>query len=93
MTAGPTTLDARPRLVGKAVLRYDEVRRTHLLLLPERVVRLNPSAAAILARCDGSATVAEIAAALAAQFRGGDVAGDVTAFLAEAAGHGWVEVA
>lgn len=90
--SGPTALDARPRLVGKAVLRYDEVRRTHVLLLPERVVRLNPSAAAILARSDGSATVAEIAATLAAEFdTSNDVTSDVAAFLTDAAGHGWIE--
>ena len=89
--SGPPALDTRPRLVGKAVLRCDQVRGSHVLLLPERVVRLNASAAAILARCDGSSTVAEIVAGLEAEFGTSDLTGDVSAFLAEAAGHGWVE--
>ncbi len=84
-------LSARPRLVRKAVLRYDEVRQTHVLLLPERVVKLNASGAAILARCDGSATVAEIVEKLEAEFDATDLTTDVTSFLTVAADHGWVE--
>lgn len=84
-------LSARPRLVRKAVLRYDQVRQTHVLLLPERVVKLNASSAAILARCDGTATVSEIIEKLQAEFQATGIASDVTAFLTAAAGHGWVE--
>lgn len=88
---GSTALETQPRLVGKAVLRYDQVRKIHVLLLPERVVRLNDSGAAILARCDGSATVAEIIATLQEKFNAADLTSDVTAFLTAAASHGWIE--
>ena len=37
-----------PRLVTGARLRYDEVREEHQLLIPEGVVRLNPTAAEVL---------------------------------------------
>ena len=43
----------RPRLVTGARLRYDDVRDEHILLVPEGVVRLNPSAAEVLELCDG----------------------------------------
>jgi pyrroloquinoline quinone biosynthesis protein D len=82
---------ATPRLTAKAVLRYDQVRETHLLLLPERVVQLNRSSAAILALCDGSKTIEAIVAHLEAQFATGDLTPDVTAFLRDAHQHGWVE--
>ena len=38
----------RPRLVTGARLQYDDVREEHVLLVPEGVVRLNPTAAAVL---------------------------------------------
>ena len=33
----------RPRLVTGARLQYDDVRSEHVLLIPEGVVRLNPT--------------------------------------------------
>ncbi len=44
----PLDADSKPRLVRKARLRYEEVRKMDLLLLPERVVKLNPTGATIL---------------------------------------------
>ncbi len=82
---------ARPRLVTKAMLRYDPVRESNLLLLPERVVRLNESSAAILARCDGSRTVKELIEALEQEYGTDGLAADVTAFLNAAREHGWVQ--
>ena len=46
--SGQLSLESRPALVRKARLRYEEVRQADLLLLPERVVKLNPTGAAIL---------------------------------------------
>ena len=67
----------RPRLVTGARLRYDEVREEHQLLIPEGVVRLNPTAAEVLELCDGERSVDEIVATLAARYDGADLAGDV----------------
>jgi pyrroloquinoline quinone biosynthesis protein D len=67
----------RPRLVTGARLRYDEVREEHQLLIPEGVVRLNPTAAEVLELCDGQRSVDEIVATLAARYDGADLAGDV----------------
>jgi pyrroloquinoline quinone biosynthesis protein D len=67
----------RPRLVTGARLRYDEVREEHVLLVPEGVVRLNPTAAAVLELCDGQRSVDEIVGALSARYEGSDLRQDV----------------
>jgi pyrroloquinoline quinone biosynthesis protein D len=67
----------RPRLVTGARLRYDEVREEHVLLIPEGVVRLNPTAAQVLELCDGERSLDDIASALSARYQGADVRDDV----------------
>jgi len=67
----------RPRLVTGARVRYDEVRQEHVLLIPEGVVRLNPSAAEVLELCDGERSLDDIVGALAARYEGADVRDDV----------------
>ena len=67
----------RPRLVTGARLQYDEVREEHMLLVPEGVVRLNPTAVAVLELCDGERSVDEIVSTLSAQYDGADVRDDV----------------
>jgi pyrroloquinoline quinone biosynthesis protein D len=67
----------RPRLATGARLRYDEVREEHQLLVPEGVVRLNPTAAEVLELCDGERSLEEIVGALAARYGGADLRDDV----------------
>jgi pyrroloquinoline quinone biosynthesis protein D len=67
----------RPRLVTGARLRYDEVREEHVLLIPEGVVRLNPSAAEVLELCDGERSLDDIVGALSARHAGADLGDDV----------------
>jgi pyrroloquinoline quinone biosynthesis protein D len=67
----------RPRLVTGARLHYDDVREEHVLLVPEGVVRLNPTAAAVLELCDGERSVDEIVGALSARYQGSDLRDDV----------------
>jgi pyrroloquinoline quinone biosynthesis protein D len=66
-----------PRLAIGARLRYDDVREEHLLLIPEGVVKLNPTAAEVLGLCDGERTVDDIAGALSERYGGADVRDDV----------------
>jgi pyrroloquinoline quinone biosynthesis protein D len=66
-----------PRLVTGARLQYDEVREEHMLLVPEGVVRLNPTAVAVLELCDGERSVDEIVSTLSARYEGADVRDDV----------------
>ncbi len=67
----------RPRLLTGARLRYDEVREEHVLLIPEGVVRLNPTAAEVLQLCDGQRSLDDIVGALSARYEGADVRDDV----------------
>jgi pyrroloquinoline quinone biosynthesis protein D len=67
----------RPRLATGARLRYDEVREEHVLLVPEGVVRLNPTAAEVLELCDGERSLDDIVGALSARYDGADLRDDV----------------
>jgi pyrroloquinoline quinone biosynthesis protein D len=67
----------RPRLVAGARLRYDDVREEHQLLIPEGVVRLNPTAAEVLGLCDGERSLDDIVGELSARYDGADVREDV----------------
>ena len=76
--------DARPRLPRGGRLREDRVRERWVLLAPERVVKLNPIAVEVLKLCDGSRSLAEIVAGLAARFNADParVGADVRALIA-----------
>jgi len=65
---------ARPRLARHVRLSFCRTRQRHILQLPETVVVLHGSGAAVLELCDGRRTVAEIVAELATRYR--DVPGD-----------------
>jgi pyrroloquinoline quinone biosynthesis protein D len=67
----------RPRLVTGARLQYDEVREEHMLLVPEGVVRLNPTAAEVLELCDGERSLEEIVDTLSGRYEGPDLRSDV----------------
>ena len=76
--------DARPRLPRSARVQFDDVRGRPVLLYPEGAVFLNETGAEILRLCDGSRTVADIAAELGARYEA-DVLADVRAYLEQLA--------
>jgi pyrroloquinoline quinone biosynthesis protein D len=80
----------RPRLVTGARLHYDDVREEHVLLIPEGVVRLNPTAAEVLDLCDGERSLDDIAGALSARYEGADVSADVRELVDAMARRGFV---
>jgi pyrroloquinoline quinone biosynthesis protein D len=53
------------------------VREEHVLLVPEGVVRLNPTAAAVLELCDGERSLDEIVDTLSARYEGSDLRDDI----------------
>jgi len=75
----------KPRLRKGVRLTFDRTRDTHVLLFPEGVLVPNATAAAVLALCDGEATVAQIATRLGERFAGVR-AQDVTDVLARLEG-------
>lgn len=81
---------ARPRLAAKARLKWDAVRTKHLLLFPEGVLVLNPTAQAVLTLCDGARTVADIIKSLVAQYASEAIDGDVRDILQRLADKGLV---
>jgi pyrroloquinoline quinone biosynthesis protein D len=70
------TAQSRPRLWKFARVQFDEARQRNVLQYPEGAVLLNDTAAEILALCDGTRTLAEIAAVLQERY-GSDVQNDV----------------
>jgi pyrroloquinoline quinone biosynthesis protein D len=82
----------RPRLITGARLQYDDVRSEHVLLIPEGVVKLNPTAAEVLGLCDGERSLDEIAGALSARYEGADVHDDVRELVEAMAQKGLVVI-
>jgi pyrroloquinoline quinone biosynthesis protein D len=79
-----------PRVAAKARLQWDGVRNRHILLYPEGLVALNPTAAEILGLCDGQRTVEEIVAVLGSRYASGGITADVQELLAGLAAKGLV---
>jgi pyrroloquinoline quinone biosynthesis protein D len=74
-------------------VRFDRLSGGHVLLAPERGFRLNESAAAILALCDGRRSLLEIARELAPPAREALVLADVLALVERLRGRGLLTVA
>jgi pyrroloquinoline quinone biosynthesis protein D len=83
---------ARPALGHGLRLQWEPAQEAHVLLFPEGQVRLNGSAGAIMTRCDGVRTVAEIVADLEKAYGASGLAADVEAFVALALEKRWLEL-
>jgi len=84
--------NARPRIGRGFRLQWEEAQQAHVLLYPEGMVKLNGSAGAILSRCDGERTIAEIVADLEAVYGATGLEGDVKAFVEFALEKNWLEL-
>ncbi|MBV8782771.1 MAG: pyrroloquinoline quinone biosynthesis peptide chaperone PqqD [Gammaproteobacteria bacterium] len=83
----------RPRIPPGLRLQWEEAQQSHVLLYPEGMVKLNASAGAILARCDGVRTVADIIGDLERSYGATDLGHDVGSFIALALEKRWLELA
>lgn len=94
-----------PKLAPKGRLKFDKVRGKHLLLLPEKVVVLNETAASILTLCNGKETVHTITEKLrnSIKVHSSETDGnawpdfekmeqDISHFLGEMVEQGWVVI-
>ncbi|WP_235839843.1 pyrroloquinoline quinone biosynthesis peptide chaperone PqqD [Derxia lacustris] len=79
-----------PRLVAPLHLRWEAAEESYVLLHPNGPIRLNASAGAILARCDGTLPERTIVAQLEEQFDARDIADEVHGFLLTAHEEGWI---
>jgi pyrroloquinoline quinone biosynthesis protein D len=73
-------------------LQWEPAQEAHVLLYPEGMVKLNGSAGAILSRCDGVRTVADIVADLERAYATQGLADEVLAFVALALERNWLEL-
>lgn len=80
-----------PKLNRLFRLQYEEAQKTHVLLYPEGMVKLNQSASEILLLCDGTRTVVDIVAALEAKFSASGLDADVRSMLEEAVRRNWLD--
>jgi pyrroloquinoline quinone biosynthesis protein D len=84
-------VNIRP-MVGRGFrLQWEPAQEAHVLLYPEGMVKLNSSAAAIMTRCDGARTVAQIVADIEQAYGVTGVAADVMGFVAMAREKSWLE--
>jgi pyrroloquinoline quinone biosynthesis protein D len=81
----------RPHLKKLFRLQWEPAQDAHVLLYPEGMVKLNPSAAQILLRCDGTRDLPTLVADLEAAFNATGLAPDVQAFVDHAQSRGWLE--
>ena len=58
----------KPKLARKAKYRFDEIGKAHMLLLPEKGLKLDADTAALIQKCDGNTTRRDIIAGLQKQY-------------------------
>lgn len=89
-----SVLDAamRPELNPMFLFRWEDTQDSYVLLYPEGVVKLNPTAGEILKRCTGEATLAEMLDELKTFFAGppDSVEQGVRKFLEVSHAKGWI---
>jgi pyrroloquinoline quinone biosynthesis protein D len=82
----------KPVIAHGLRLQWEPAQDAHVLLYPEGMVKLNGSASAILSRCDGVRTLADIVADLEREYDTSGLAGDVRAFVTLALERRWLEL-
>ena len=82
----------RPAIAHGMRLQWEPAQESHVLLYPEGMVKLNGSAGAIMSRCDGERTLADIVADLERSFGASNLGPDVQAFVGFALEKGWLEL-
>ena len=86
-----STLPNKPKLSRRFRLQYEEAQSRWVLLYPEGMVQLNPSAAEILKRCDGQRSLTEIVSELEQAFSAQDLMPQVQSLLEEGQRRGWID--
>jgi pyrroloquinoline quinone biosynthesis protein D len=85
-------VSARPRIGRSYRLQWEAAQDAYVLLYPEGMVKLNGSAGAIMSRCDGARTLAEIVADLESTYGAAGLEADVLGFVSLALENHWLEI-
>jgi pyrroloquinoline quinone biosynthesis protein D len=83
---------ACPAIAHGMRLQWEAAQEAHVLLYPEGMVKLNGSAGAIMSRCDGVRSVAQIIADLERSYDLSGLGPDVLAFIELALDKHWLEL-
>jgi pyrroloquinoline quinone biosynthesis protein D len=90
MTPAELPAQLRLRLRAGYRLQWEPAQQAYVLLYPEGMVQLNPSAAEVLKRCDDR-PLSALLADLQAAFPGVELEADVREFIAIALDKGWLD--
>ena len=71
--------------------QWEEAQDCYVLLYPEGMVKLSPSAGEILKHCDGEKTISDIIADLNEQYPDANLDNDVILFIERAVENGWIK--
>ena len=82
---------ACPKLARLFRLQFESAQNAWVLLYPEGMVQLNPSAAEILRRCDGQRPIDAIVEELQGLFQVEGIGPQVEALLQEGVRRGWID--
>jgi pyrroloquinoline quinone biosynthesis protein D len=83
--------DDVPVVPARCRLQWEAAQQAYVILYPEGMVKLSASAAEIMKRVDGRASIEEIIRSLEQAFPGADLRNDVLEFLNAAHARGWIE--
>lgn len=73
-------------------MQWEKAQDAHVLLYPEGMVKLSPSAAEILLLCEGSNSGEDVVTLLEKKFpEAKGIAEDIKAFIQEALDNGWLK--
>lgn len=79
-----------PQLAPTFRFQWEEAQNCYVVLYPEGMVKLSPSAGEIMKRCDGQSTINHILDDLHRTFPDVELDGDVYKFLEVAHANGWI---
>ena len=82
---------ARPCLRELFRLQWVPAQDAYVLVYPEGMVKLNPSAGEILSRCDGTRELDDLIDELEALFNASGLATDIYQFIDHARQRGWLD--
>jgi len=82
--------DSIPEIAPTFRFQWEKAQDCYVILYPEGMVKLSPSAGEILKRCNGASSINNIIEDLNKQFPGNDLEKDVYKFLEEAHENGWI---
>lgn len=80
-----------PTLTPAYRFQWEEAQNCHVLLYPEGMIKLNPSASEILKYCDGNHSISAILALLQQRYPDAELEEDVREFLGVAHENGWIQ--